>query len=375
MSRVSSKEQEVLALFQSAEAVRLGTAYAAGWGQVQRKSYSVYHGKHSVLNGARPVSQRSIFDLASLTKIIATTSLVMVLVESGRLDLDAPLREILPEECKENSALSPITFRHLLSHTSGLPAWRPFFEDLKTSPALGRKALLYKNLLNIKPDANPGEILVYSDLGFLIIGYVLEKWAFPKPLNEWVMEKVWAGLYPGAQPNGLHYRRVPSDYRAAIGADADDSVVATEVCPWRGWLQGQVHDDNTWSIGGIAPHAGVFGTLNDVVGWMEALLQGKIVSHQTLNLFFKEVVFTGGPNQGLGVRRTLGFDMPAADGLGSTGTVFSKNSVGHLGFTGTSLWIDLDTGHYACLLTNRVHPSRSDLRIKYLRRNFHALLR
>jgi CubicO group peptidase (beta-lactamase class C family) len=150
---------------------------------------------------------------------------------------------------------------------------------------------------------------------------------------------------------------------------AGEKIAATEICPWRGMLVGQVHDDNAWSRGGVAGHSGAFGRLRDVKTWLKQIFSGDFIGRNTLEKFTQEAVSIDG------TRRTLGFDMPSMDGSGSTGFSFSRNTVGHLGFTGTSLWVDLETADYAILLTNRVHPSRDDLRIRWVRREFHKLVR
>jgi CubicO group peptidase (beta-lactamase class C family) len=143
----------------------------------------------------------------------------------------------------------------------------------------------------------------------------------------------------------------------------------TEICPWRGRLQGEVHDDNTWSRGGKAGHAGLFGRLKDLELWIDSLLGGDFVSRRTLREFARVVTDSSGN------RRAFGFDVSALDGSGSTGFAFSPATIGHLGFTGTSLWMDLDQGVYAILLTNRVHPVRTDDRIRQLRREYHDAVR
>ena len=328
-----------------------------------------YCGFTSHLAGADPVSSQTHFDLASLTKILATTTLAMVKREQGQLDLDETLSELLPEECKGNSSLAEITVRSLLSHSSGMPAWLPFYEKLiqrfgRQLPAISlseRKNFFDRELYAVKCIPAQAGTVVYSDLGFLILERVLSS-NFERDV-----EKIWK------QINGLqfHYRPVVSDAvssRLAVKAH-HESVAMTELCPWRGLLQGQVHDDNTWSRGGVAGHAGVFGRLEDVKLWIASIFSLAIVNETTLREFTSENTLAKGP------RKALGFDLPSSDGSGSTGLFFSKNSVGHLGFTGTSLWVDLDSGVYAVLLTNRVHPNRHDVRIRALRREFHQRVR
>lgn len=360
-------------LLEEAVDLRIGSGMAASFGKLsdleKNTTHDFYVGKTSHLASADPIQSETYFDLASLTKIIATTTLAMVKRERGLLDLDARLETLLPAECKQNPSLAPITVRSLLSHTSGLPAWKPFYEALKMIigenlpwASLESRKHKFDSLLYKVPRENQvGEKVVYSDLGFLILERVLS------PHFQKEVETIWSRI-----PNSkLHYRPVTCDaeterYRVK---QQHLSFAMTELCPWRGLIQAQVHDDNAWSRGGVAGHSGVFGRLSDVKGWTQAVFSLAIVNQTTLHEFTREV---STPDL---ARRTLGFDLPALDGSGSTGFSFSKNSVGHLGFTGTSLWVDLDRGDYAILLTNRVHPDRNDVRIRALRREFHQRVR
>lgn len=361
-------------LLSEALKLRIGSAIAASYGKLSdlvdgQAVNDFYAGHTSHLTWADPVRRETFFDLASLTKILATTTLAMVKRQQGALDLDASLATILPDECNTNPGLAAITVRSLLSHTSGLPAWRPFYETLRTDfgSALAsvsleqRKSAFDKLLYVITPEHTVGEKVIYSDLGFLILERVLSS-SFEAEVNA-----IWKRV-PGLQ---FHFRPVDSDAQSSRFQilQNGDSIAMTEHCPWRGLLQGQVHDDNTWSRGGVAGHAGVFGRLEDVKLWTRALFSLAIVNEATLREFTTEAE---PPFQS---RRGLGFDFSSLDGTGSTAFSFSKNSVGHLGFTGTSLWVDLDSGHYAILLTNRVHPDRNDTRIRALRREFHQRVR
>jgi CubicO group peptidase (beta-lactamase class C family) len=338
--------------------IQISSGIAAAWGSLddltQGKFQSVFAGTESHYSEEK-ITANTIFDLASLTKILATTSLFMRLHERGLVDLDAKYPG------------KPFTFHQLLTHSSGLPAWKPFYEEMiakfggadeLSKLTIGeRKNYLYE-LVNAVPLENqPGEKIVYSDLGFLLLSEFVENLENGKYFCDWVKEEVWSRI----KGCGLQYRPLST-------RDSKTGIAATEFCPWRGMLQGEVHDDNCWSMGGVAGHAGVFGSLNDVVAWTRALTQGKIVSFATLEKFSKIT------SDSTGARRAIGFDVPALDGSGSTANVFSPNgTIGHLGFTGTSVWIDLDAGRFAILLTNRVHPSRDDNRIRSLRPMFHRV--
>ncbi len=332
----------------------IGSGMAAAWGTLDEITSSscefVGYESHFHHN---PITKNSRFDLASLTKVIATTSLFLKWVEAGELDLDAkyPGKEF--------------TFRQLLNHSSGLPAWKPFYqsmiqkfgdaESLLHVPIENRKKIFYEMVVSDACVSNPGQKIVYSDLGFLLLSHYVEQ-KTGKSFDQVVKAQVWNPI-----PN------CSFEYRPLLYSRSNESgYVATEWCPWRGLLQGEVHDDNAWSMGGVAGHAGVFGTIDDVLSWIGSLVRGEIATLQTLIEFSKIT------EDESGMRRALGFDVPPLDGTGSTADLFSPlATIGHLGFTGTSVWIDLDQGRFAVLLTNRVHPNRDEMRIRSLRRAFH----
>lgn len=341
----------------------IGSAMAASFGRIEdlvsgRPVTEIYTGHASLFFGAAEIGPFTRFDLASLSKILGTTLLAMKRVEEGSLRLD---ERPIPDR--------PFSWRDLLLHASGLPAWRPFYEamighfgpGLHSVPVEERSRLFFSELDSVGQESAPGSRIVYSDLGFLHLGRALS-------LD---LSSDLASLWSRAPGVGLHFRpviRSPLQERFSIEATGE-SVAMTEICPWRGPLAGLVHDDNCYTLGGVAGHAGVFGTLPDLLAWIGGLFRGDFVSMRTIREFSNPVA------DGSGGRRALGFDCPAMDGSGSTGFAFSQDSIGHLGFTGTSLWMDPVNGNYAILLTNRVHPSREDNRIRAFRRAFHEELR
>ena len=341
----------------------IGSGMAASFGRIEdlvsgRSVTTIYAGLTSHFPGADEIGPSTRFDLASLSKILGTTLLAMKKYEQGRFQLD---------ECPVPGR--PFTWRQLLLHASGLPAWEPFYRTLidrfgtrlHSNSIDERSRLFFSSLDSIGQESAPLERIVYSDLGFLHLGRALSS-----NLGSEV-EELWAA----SQNVGLHYRPVihsALEERLAI-EQRGESVAMTEICPWRGPLVGLVHDDNCYTLGGVAGHAGVFGTLPDLLSWIGGLFRGDFVSRATLRAFSTPW------SDGQGGRRALGFDCPAPDGSGSTGYVFSRDSIGHLGFTGTSLWMDPMNGNYAILLTNRVHPTRDDNRIRAFRRAFHEELR
>ena len=322
----------------------IGSGIAASFGRIgESRKNRIFLGSHSRFPGSASVGEGSYFDLASLTKILATTLLCMKKVEVGTLALDSRLEL-------------------LLTHRSGLPAWRPFYEEMRLrygerlgSVSRQERMEVFNSLVDaIGVDPSGVGRVVYSDLGFLHLERMMGS-GFEQDL------RALYSLVPGLN---LHYRGA-----TGVAAADREKYVMTELCPWRGPLQGEVHDDNTWSRGGVAGHAGLFGRLCDLESWVDALLGERFVSLSTVRSFSRTVCDQQGN------RRALGFDVPALDGSGSTGFSFSPATIGHLGFTGTSLWMDLDQGVYAILLTNRVHPVRSDDRIRVLRRRFHEAVR
>jgi CubicO group peptidase (beta-lactamase class C family) len=274
-----------------------------------------------------PVTAATIYDLASLTKVVATTTMAMILVEEGRLDLDRPVRE-------------GVTVRHLLTHSSGLPAVAPLFKEIR-----GKEAYI-ERIRAMELEYPPGSRSVYSDPGIILLGAVLEEVA-GQPLETFVRDRVFT-------PLGMK----DTMYRPPPGLLP--RIAPTEIDPWRGRLvHGEVHDENAFAIGGVAPHAGLFGTAGDLSRFAQMMLNGGLVSHETIELFTRKAGIPGSD-------RALGWDTKSAEGS-SAGTLLSPNSFGHTGFTGTSMWIDPERELYVILLTNRVHPTRENHLIREAR--------
>jgi len=307
------------------------------------------------LVSCRPVGPDTVFDLASGTKALATTLAVMTLVRQRRLALNQRLAAILP--LFDRTDKQAITIDQLLRHTSGLAAHRPFYQVLvHEDPAKRRECLMA--LVRDEPLEKPiGATTVYSDLGFMILGWVVEALA-GQGLDRFVRQT----LYLPLGLNNLFFVNVN-------GPVPPRDFAATEACPWRRRLiQGQVHDDNAWAAGGICGHAGLFGTAADVLALAKELLavhggsQGAgVLDPELVRLFCRRASPNGRP---------LGFDAPDPVDP-SCGRYFSGASFGHLGFTGTSFWIDPLCHVIVVLLTNRVHPIRDNLAIKAFRPRLH----
>lgn len=334
------KKSSVEMLFREAHSARIASAFAAAWGSFDSPAslgVAVF-GNHSWASEALAVtSDRSLFDLASLTKIISGGTYFFSALDRGEVSLQETLGECLNIEGPARS----LSLQELLTHTSGLPAI--------AEPGV--------DFTSYAPDpSNRGQV-IYSDVGFLWLNQVFFKQT-GRSIGDWFQSELRPSLRP---KSSLMYRPVPQF------SMLDPTCVATEVHPTRGLIQGQVHDDNTFLSGGESLHAGLFGSLMDVVDWCQSFFSGKYCSHRTLNLLLKNWNQTGS------APRAIAWDMPSGDGTGSTGRSLGGAAVGHLGFTGTSLWVDLDRGRFAILLTNRVHPNRNHpQRIRSLRRAFHA---
>ena len=311
---------------------------------VSLKGKVVFHkafGRTDIFAGT-PMTTETFFDLASLTKPLATTLALMRLVQEGRLGLDQPVVEILP--ALDGSGKKKITARHLLTHTSGLPHWRPWFIKLLRYPPARRREELHRLLAAQTLDAKPGKITVYSDLGFMLLAWIIEEISGQR-LDRFIN----AAIYDPLGIEDLFYIDL---WSVTVPGDR---FAATQLCPWRHrLLKGQVDDDNTWAVGGIGGQAGLFGTAIEVGVLAETLRltaagveAQDLLNSRTVNRFFKK--------QASG--RALGFDMPTRP-ESSTGNFFADTSVGHLGHTGTSFWIDPERSLVVVLLTNRVHPFR-----------------
>ena len=326
---------------------------------VARGDGVLFHRAYGVADLAtgRPVTTETVFDLASMTKPLATTLAMLHLVAGGRLSLDAPLEHLLPVFAGRPAAR--VTVEQLLRHTSGLPAWYPYFETLRHLPPAERWPALQGRLRQTVPEAPAGTRTIYSDLNFLILGWIAETLSGAR-LDRLVSERIY-------RPLG-----VASLYFIALDAPAPVAeYAATECCPWRGLLCGQVHDDNCYCLGGVCGHAGLFGTAGAVhrlLCHLRAGYRGQGPEPVLPSALVRTFIHV--PPDG---RRALGFDVPSADPP-ACGRHFSPDTVGHLGFTGTSFWMDLARGVIVVLLTNRVHPSRTNEAIKAFRPQLHDLI-
>jgi len=295
--------------------------------------------------GEEGVTIDTSYDLASLTKVLATTTLLLRAIGEGRIDPREPLATYLPEASwlQTDSRVADATILDLASHSSGLAAWSPLY-----TLGLDRPTLLAR-IAQLPLEGKRGAV-VYSDLGFILLGYVLERLRgvpLDRQFSDLIAE---VGIAPG------------------IGFGPCDAPVApTEECPWRGRLmRGEVHDENAWAMGGVSGHAGLFGSLAALISVGRALLDGRLLSEPLLGLA-GQAHATGEDGQ----RRGFGWALPSSHWSG--GDLFSARAIGHTGFTGTGMWLDLERRLFTILLTNRVYPTRHrESGIVGLRRRFNS---
>jgi CubicO group peptidase (beta-lactamase class C family) len=302
----------------------------------------------------RPVTPETIYDLASLTKVIGLTTAAIWLVDEGKLDLDAPVQRYVPAFQGPNK--ERVTIRHLLTHSSGLPAWRPLYAESKTR----EEALA---LVDTTPLLRqPGDTFVYSDLGAILLTQAVEAITAQR-LND-LLETVFF------TPLGMNSTRYlpPQEWSSRIAPTENDTTFRHRL------LRGEVHDENAGRLGGVSGHAGLFSTAPDLARFARWLLAKRSDLEELCGdvrcppNFKKSLVRTFTQRQSIpaGSSRALGWDTPSENS--SAGTKMGPNAFGHTGFTGTSIWFDPDRNVFIILLTNRVNPTRANTKILQVRR-------
>ena len=326
-----------------ADALFPGAAYAI-WSEGRWTAR--YFGRFTYCPESRKVDAGALWDVASLTKVVATTSVAMRLYERGLWRLDEPVKEVFTE-----FASPTITFRNLLLHDSGLIA------DLPARTIQTDAATVYRETLAAPTSCAPGERTIYSDLGMIVLGLALSRLA-GKELSVLVSDEVLR----------------PLEMRDAVFSpwakgEREPCVVTERLEPWRvatrerrlgaagavrvfgehpDYIQGEVHDPTAFVLGGVAGHAGLFATLDDLTGFVQGLMEGRVAKPETVAIFTTRASVRSS--------RALGWDTRSATGS-SAGSRFGPRSFGHTGYTGTSIWVDPDARLAAVLLTNRVHPT------------------
>jgi beta-glucosidase-like glycosyl hydrolase/CubicO group peptidase (beta-lactamase class C family) len=334
-------------------------AFPGGVVAVGRNGALVYQrpfGRLSYEPGAAEVRDDTLYDLASLTKVVVTTTTAMILVDEGKLDLGKRVSDFLPGF--RGSGKEKVTVAQLLSHSSGIDWWAPLYKELKT------KAAYLERIQAMDLAYEPGTKSVYSDLGVMLLGEILERVA-GESLEGFALKRI-------LEPLGM------KDTRYHPAPSLLPRIAPTEFDPWRGRVViGQVHDENAFALGGVAPHAGLFGTAPDLARFAQMLLNGgvydhhRIVSRATVERFTRRAGVPGSTralgwdtaSDGSGVRSST----PGTPGYSSAGSRLSPSSFGHTGFTGTSLWMDPEARLFVILLTNRVHPTRANTAVFQVR--------
>jgi CubicO group peptidase (beta-lactamase class C family) len=319
-------------------------------------------GNRALIPKTLPMEKETIFDLASLTKPLGTTLAIMRAVDEGLLGLDIPISSLIEQfRWKDKADITP---RLLLNHSSGLPDWKPYYLELMKLPIEERKPAVRRLIMEEPLIEEYKTVSLYSDLGFILLEWIIEV-ITGKDLSEFLD----ATFY---HPLGL--KTLYLDNITADAAYKKESHAATEHCPWRKEIiQGHVHDENAYALGGYSGHAGLFGTAlgiftltTELVNIYHGYSSGPLKAKTVRTFFSRQEIVSGSTC-------ALGWDTPSEENS-SSGSNFSSNSVGHTGFTGTSIWIDLEKNITVIFLTNRIHPSRSNEKIKDFRPKLHNLI-
>ena len=343
MNNGSALEDRVRAALDTAVAEAKAPGAVAYIGDLEHTHAHVAVGARQLVPEQRPAELDTVYDLASLTKVVATTTAVMLLAEDGAIDLDAPVSAYLaiPQ-------FSAIAVRHCLTHTAGLDPGKPLYKECTTIDAMLER---YAAMPLRWP---PGTRWLYSDVSFMVLGRIVEL-VSGRSLDAFCMERIFTPL----EMNNTRYIP-PADWAARCAA--------TERCPWRGkTMIGQVHDENAYAVGGVAGHAGLFSTAPDLARFVRALLGGKVLKGETVDRMMQLGLVPAWPWQGLGWQ----LDAWPTKNFGFLPT---RNSAGHAGWTGTSLWMDRTTRTFAILLSNTCHPARDTRDNETLRRSFHTAI-
>ncbi len=296
--------------------------------------------------GAPAVDATTIYDLASLTKVVATTTAAMILEEEGKLDLSRTVSSYLPEFNAPDKAA--ITVRMLLTHRGGLEAFAPLWKEWH-----GRAE--YLTQINARPLANPPNTkVVYSDWDFILMGMIVER-ITGTTLDAFTAERVFG-------PLGMTSTRFTPD---TTDKALMQRITYTALDTLRGQLHGTVHDPNAWALGGVSGHAGLFSSARDLAVFVQMLMNGG--TYAGVRIVKPTTVARWTSSQDLGSSRALGWDTPSS--VSSAGRFFSPRSFGHTGYTGTSIWVDPERGLFVVLLTNRVNSRGEATRHTQLRRD------
>jgi len=345
---------------------------------VGHKGQIVYHkaaGCRSILPSLSPMQTETVFDVSSLTKALITTTLTMQMVDKGQLGIDSRLSRIF--QTFGTLGKERMSVRHLLTHSSGYPAVMPFYKLISRADkaerwgimtSRGAVEMVYSEIFRSKLEHVPGKVCTYSDVGFILLGAILEVCSGGQTLDKLAIKNIFKPL----NLKSTGFIDISKVKRRGL-APISDVIAPTLECPWRARLLcGEVHDDNAWAMGGIAGHAGLFSTTTDVHQIAVELIncyqgRGSLVTQDTIKKFWTR------DNTVSGSTWALGWDTPSAENS-SAGKLFSKSAVGHLGYTGCSIWIDPEKEIDIVLLSNRIHPNDQNLTIREFRPIIHDLV-
>ena len=312
--------------------------------------------------GKEEVTIKTFFDLASLTKPLCTTLCILYLVGLGKFDLKTPYGSLM--DLKLSPEKKRITIKNLLNHSSGLPSYNPYFKNLNSDYSSKNISKLTREILGESLEYLTGTKCQYSDLGFILLGALIES------KTGISLDTLYRMIITDPLDLSHDLCFLPIGKPSFVN---NKHIAATEVCGWRNkLLQGEVHDENCWLAGGVTGHAGLFGSVKGVLGLCEKILD-MWKDRGALEAFPNSLLQYAVTNKHPFGSWCLGFDTPSL-GNSSSGRYFSQRSVGHLGFSGTSFWIDPDRNIIMVLLTNRIHPSRENIKIRQFRPFFHNYL-
>lgn len=332
-------------------------------------------GCRSLVPDLTPLSAEMVFDVASLTKVMVTVTALMQFVDQGKVEIDRKLSRVF--QTFGTHGKEQMTIRHLLTHSSGYPATVTYYKQVARADHRGKAGvmtsrgaveMIYNEIFRARLDNLPGRVAKYSDIGFILLGHALEVISGGQSLDKLAVEKVIKPL----QLKSTGYIDLTKVKRRGV-VPLTNIIVPTSDCAWRGRiLCGEVQDENAWAMGGVAAHAGIFTTAQDVFRFADELIdcyhgRGKLVSKDVLRQFWTL------DGRVPGSTWALGWDTPSPQ-HSSSGKYFSSKAIGHLGFTGCSLWIDPERELVVVLLSNRVHPTVENNLIREFRPMIHDLV-
>lgn len=365
---MSVQIRDLLSEFVTTDAggTRACSACHATWRRGGEAAGEVILGHAQLLPHRRELPALPVFDIASVTKALVPATLAMIAVDRGLLELDARASRLLPEWGESPGGDNGATLRHLLAHGSGLPAWHKYYEEvpfeLPIEQLAKQRAEILRRVL-VTPKLPTNTAYAYSDLGYMALMVLLER-AFDQDLDTLARDLIFT-------PLELDHTRYVNRLR---GETALQDAVTTELCSRRGAVTGVVHDENTYVIGGVSGHAGAFSTARDLLAFCDHLLaidKGRAPEHAPLVTRATLHEFWDRANIAPGGHHVAGWDTPSGVRTSAGRGLSREHTVGHLGFTGTSIWIDRASEVIAVLLTNRVHPTRENPKILEMRIAFH----